>query len=51
MRITKRLIAGGSDSTVQRIDEEARLFGERLQSPEAAEAFTAFFEKRPPNFA
>jgi enoyl-CoA hydratase/carnithine racemase len=35
----------------QRIADESALFGERLQSPEAAEAFAAFFEKRAPNFS
>ena len=31
--------------------EEAKLFGERLQSAEAAEAFRAFAEKRKPDFS
>jgi hypothetical protein len=30
--------------------EEGRLFEERLGSAEAREAFTAFFEKRAPNY-
>ncbi|MDA9499203.1 enoyl-CoA hydratase [Bradyrhizobium sp. CCBAU 11357] len=30
---------------------ESREFSERIHSPEATEAFTAFREKRPPNFA
>jgi enoyl-CoA hydratase/carnithine racemase len=33
-----------------RIEEEARLFRETLSSPEAQEAFAAFFEKRAPVF-
>ena len=49
VRITKRLL-GDTDAVTARIGEEARLFGERLMSPEAAEAFAAFFEKRAPNF-
>jgi enoyl-CoA hydratase/carnithine racemase len=30
---------------------ESEIFGARLQSAEAAEAFKAFAEKRPPDFA
>jgi hypothetical protein len=34
-----------------RIGEETRHFAERRASPEAAEAFRAFFEKRAPDFS
>jgi enoyl-CoA hydratase/carnithine racemase len=34
-----------------RIDEEVKVFAERLTSPEAREAFSAFLEKRAPDFA
>jgi enoyl-CoA hydratase/carnithine racemase len=51
VRLTKRLLRlNGEDAIRARIAEEARLFAARLTSREAAEAFTAFFEKRPPNF-
>ena len=51
VRLTKRLLREDAAAVRQRIAEESALFGERLQSPEAAEAFAAFFEKRPPNFS
>jgi enoyl-CoA hydratase/carnithine racemase len=50
VRLTKRLIAGDTAAVQARIAEEGALFAKRLQSAEAAEAFSAFFEKRPPNF-
>jgi enoyl-CoA hydratase/carnithine racemase len=33
------------------IGREGEFFKERLKTPEAREAFTAFAERRPPNFA
>ena len=51
VRLTKRLLGEDPAAVRQRIAEESALFGERLQSPEAAEAFAAFFEKRAPNFS
>lgn len=50
VRLTKRLIRSGHDAVEQRYREEGDLFAARLRSPEAAEAFRAFFEKRPPKF-
>jgi enoyl-CoA hydratase/carnithine racemase len=50
VRMTKRLLRSGEEAVAARIEEEAKLFAARLSSPEAMEAFTAFFEKRPPNF-
>ncbi|RMX04837.1 enoyl-CoA hydratase [Corticibacter populi] len=49
---TKRLLKGAQQAEVlARIDEEARIFGELLQSPAAREAFSAFMEKRKPDFS
>ena len=48
---TKALLRREDDTVAQRIAAEAEIFASRLQSAEAREAFTAFFEKRPPNFA
>ncbi len=50
VRATKRLMR---DSTLirQTMDRESEVFAERLRSPEAAEAFRAFAEKRSPNFS
>lgn len=47
---TRHLMRGDPSPILQRIDEEAARFREALQSAEAQEAFTAFFEKRPPVF-
>lgn len=46
----RRLIRGDLSHLLQRIDEEAALFRQMLDSAEAQEAFAAFFEKRPPSF-
>ncbi|RJG52631.1 enoyl-CoA hydratase [Sphingobium terrigena] len=48
---TRRLMKGDPAALTARIEEEARLFRESLASPEAQEAFTAFFEKRVPVFS
>lgn len=51
VRDTKRLMRAPQREALQAvIAEEARIFSERLRSPEAREAFQAFFEKRPPDF-
>ena len=48
---TQRLLrAGRSEEVLQRMKLESDAFAERLSSAEAKEAFTAFFEKRKPNF-
>ena len=52
VRETKKLMRRGqSTALLETIVVEGRLFGERLQSPEAKEAFSAFFEKRKPDFS
>jgi enoyl-CoA hydratase/carnithine racemase len=51
VRLTKRLLAPDPAAVRARIAEEGELFAKRLTSPEAAEAFAAFFEKRPPDFS
>lgn len=50
LRATRLLMKGDPAILRQRIEDEAALFRDRLQSPEAHEAFAAFFEKRPPVF-
>ena len=52
IRLTKMLLKQSSLEAVhQRIDDEAGHFSHRLKSPEAAEAFKAFYEKRAPDFS
>jgi len=51
VRQTKNLIKNGRDDLPGRITEELVLFRDRLRSPEAAEAFQAFVEKRKPDFS
>lgn len=47
----RRLMRGQGDAFSAQIEEEARVFQTRMKSAEAQEAFAAFFEKRPPDFA
>ncbi|HVZ06685.1 enoyl-CoA hydratase [Rhodopila sp.] len=51
VRQTKALIRDGKPDLPGRIAEELTLFRQRLRSPEAAEAFQAFVEKRKPDFS
>jgi enoyl-CoA hydratase/carnithine racemase len=51
VRQTKDLIKNGRGDVPGRIAQELALFGRLLCSPEAAEAFQAFVEKRTPDFS
>ena len=52
LRLTKWLMKHGQmDAVGQRIKLESEQFGKRLASPEAKEAFSAFLEKRKPDFS
>jgi enoyl-CoA hydratase/carnithine racemase len=46
MTAARRLMRGPSDAAVERIDEEVRLFKQRLQSAEARAAFAAFLARK-----
>ncbi|MBS0234110.1 MAG: crotonase/enoyl-CoA hydratase family protein [Proteobacteria bacterium] len=50
LAIARQLMRGDPAEILARTDEEVAAFRQRLRSPEALEAFTAFIEKRPPNF-
>ena len=47
----RRLMKGDPAEIMAQIKREGDEFAERLGSPEAKEAFTAFLEKRPPDFS
>jgi len=52
VREAKRLLRGPQAEAVQKaIRHEGELFAARLRSPEAQEAFQAFFQKRKPDFS
>ncbi len=52
VRLTKALMKRAHEKTLQEImEEEIEHFSNRLSSPEAAEAFQAFAEKRKPDFS
>ena len=53
VRETKRLLraARSASRRWRRIATEGELFAQRLRSPEAMEAFQAFFQKRKPDFS
>lgn len=52
VRLTKAMLKKTNARLIEgTIYEEARLLIERLKTPEAVEAFTAFFERRPPDFS
>ena len=51
MRQSKRLMREDPDRVLQRMEAENEVFSRLLGSPEAREAFTAFLEKRAPDFS
>ena len=51
VRQSKRLMRADPDSVLQRMNTENAEFSRLLASPEAREAFTAFLEKRAPDFS
>jgi enoyl-CoA hydratase/carnithine racemase len=52
VRDTKRLMRrANAEKVLEAIAVEGAIFGERLSSPEAREAFSAFFQKRKPDFS
>lgn len=52
LRLTKQLMKRAPSALIQEtMNAEAEVFRERLVSPEAKEAFAAFFDKRKPDFS
>lgn len=52
VRTTKQLMKASSKAAIsQTMTDENKFFGAMLAAPEAKEAFTAFFEKRKPDFS
>lgn len=51
VRLTKRLLRENGRFVQQAMAREGEAFQERLHSPEAAEAFAAFLERRKPDFS
>jgi enoyl-CoA hydratase/carnithine racemase len=52
LRLTKQLMKRAQQALIlETMSTEAEIFRQRLISPEAKEAFTAFFEKRKPDFS
>ena len=52
VRDTKRLMRhAGREATLRAMQTEGEIFSSRLRSPEATEAFQAFFQKRKPDFS
>ena len=52
VRDSKQLLRRASvERVLETINAEAIIFGQRLSSPEATEAFSAFFQKRKPDFS
>ena len=52
LRLTKMLMKkNGADDIAKQMSEEAAHFVQQLRSPEAAEAFKAFYEKRAPDYS
>ena len=52
VRETKKLLRrASSDEVLKTIAIEGEMFSQRLRSPEAVEAFQAFFQKRKPDFS
>ena len=47
----RKLLRGDPAEIIAQIDRETKVFAERLASDEAKEAFSAFLEKRKPDFA
>ncbi|MCL4766054.1 MAG: crotonase/enoyl-CoA hydratase family protein [Hyphomicrobiaceae bacterium] len=50
LAMARRMLRGDVAAIAERIEDEARAFESRVSSPEAREAFSAFLEKRPPDF-